>query len=271
MKFSELKEELDQLKKREGHLISNVVGLNLKEDEEVTVFNNEKGIAFIVNEPLRQRGYYSVTDYSELIRLLQQHPSGVVIEYLHKEETIDEMETWFQKGGFAFYKRYIRSTVLYKKNPYSIPETGRRKLLTELYDPNCKEFPQLSDVQELYELTLDTFDPLTDDIPTVERWKKIIENKECVIYREEEKIICYYMYRLEGKKLYSNIALNQGGANWLYNLERSTFEFFWNEGVRVFYAWIDEENEKARRRYNKRIKEAIERETFLYNSIFIKK
>ena len=97
-----------------------------------------------------------------------------------------------------------------QKNPYDIPETGRRKLLVELYDSVCKEYPQLSDVQELYELTLSTFDPLTDDIPTVEQWKNIIENKECVIHREEGKIISYYVYRLEGKKLYSNITLNRG-------------------------------------------------------------
>ena len=88
-----------------------------------------------------------------------------------------------------------------QKNPYDIPETGRRKLLVELYDSVCKEYPQLSDVQELYELTLSTFDSLTDDIPTVEEWKNIIENKECVIHREEGKIISYYVYLNRGVRI----------------------------------------------------------------------
>ncbi len=270
MKFIDIQKRIDELKKKEGKLVSNIIFSQIDSEEEAEALWDEKGVVFIVQEPNRKRAYYAVSDTSVLISLLHKVESGVVLECIHQKEMINEMEKFILESGFSFYKKYIRVTICYNENPHKIPEKGRRKLLQELYDPACGEYPSIEDARELYELTKETFDPLTDDVFTIDVWKSIIRKKECLVYREQGKIISYYVWRLEGKKLYSNISVNQGPANYLYNMERRAFETMWDKGIRVYYAWFDMENSKALTRYNKNSEKCITSIKQIFNSIYIK-
>lgn len=273
MKFVEVQKEINRLKKKEGKLISNIVLSQIEPEEEAEVLRDEKGIVIVVQEPNRKRAYYAVSDISVLVSLLQRVENGVILECLHREETANEMEKFFVKSGFAFYKKYVRITVCYHQNPYTIPEKGRRKIVQEMYDSSYGEYPVEEDAQELFQLTREVFDPLTDDVFTLERWKDIIQKKECILCREQGRIISYYVWQLEGKKLYSNITVNLGPANYSYNIERRVFEHMWNNGVRVYYAWFDMKNAKALNRFNQlneNAEQCIKSCSYMFNSIYIK-
>lgn len=269
MKIKEVFEKVNLIKIKHKKLYTNIIWSNLPENEDAEVHIEEKGIVFIIQEPNRRRGYYAVSDLTILVLLLKKVENGVVLEQIHKGKT-DDMKNHFLGSGFRDYQMYIRTTICYKKNPYEIPEHGRRKLLQEMYDAECGEYPTSNDAQELCDLANSLFDPLTDDIFTLEKWSDIIEKKECLIYRENGIIIACYVWHLEGKKLYSNMAMNQGAANYLYNIERRVFEHMWENGIRIYYSWINCKNKKALLRYNQNTKEYIKTINHIYNSIYVK-
>lgn len=268
MTFLEVQDKINHIKKNYGRLTSNILLPNVREAEIEQVFENEKALVFTVNEPYRKRGYFAGADVQSLSDVLQKLPKDTVVEYLFRRE--NDMKKCFEIGGLKEYACYIRRTWVYTANPYEVPETGRRRLLQELYDPNFGEYAQMSDVDELYNLVKDIFDPVCDDIFTPEHWQEIINNKECLLYRENGEIITFYVWRYEGRKLYNNMTVNLGPANYLYNLERRVFDEKWQWGNRVYYAWVNMNNQRSLKRENHKIGDALKSVEVVYDGIYIK-
>lgn len=262
MKIKEISEKVSELKRQHKKLYTNVIWSNLDEDKETTFFESKKGIVFIVQETNKDKVYYAVSEREELIPLLEDVPVGAVLEYRYRKE--NDMDSILHCAGLKSYANYFRVTTIYQENPYG-KETGRRKLLNELYDPDCAEYPKLEDAKELEQLTRKMFDPLTDDVYSLDEWKEIIKRKECLVIREAGKIVTYFVWRLEGKKLYCNISLNLGPANYMYNLERKVFDCVWAAGVRISYAWFNEENVRVLSKSSLNPSEGD-----LYDAIYIK-
>ena len=272
MKYFDVKVKINNIRKQNKGIETNYYANVLSDEDDVITFESEKAIIYIMQEPFRQRVYFVSADEGELMELLQLVPKGAVLEYVHKDVNPALLNT-FQEGKLEKYATYIRHTTCYVENPFLFPEKGRRALLQELYEPNFGEYATVSDVDELYDLTKETFDVICDDVYTKEKWTEIVQNKECLLYRDNGKIISYYVWRLEGKKLYSNISLNKGPANVLYNLERRILEQMWEKGIRIYYAWYNVENSAALSRTNKNeeISKCVKSHSQIYNSIFVRK
>lgn len=271
IKIYEIKEKMQKLKKNYGKIETNLMpGIVDDEVEAEACYENEKALAFIVQEPNRKRAFFAFTEEEPCKELLSMLPAGTILESVSRTDT-NPFEHIFNDSGMERYALYYRVTSCYFDNPYLIPEKGRRALLMEMYDPTCGEYAKEEDVTELYELTRKNFDPLCDDVFTIEQWKEIVSRNECLYYREDGKIVAFYVWRLEGKKLYSNMAVNEGPANYLYNLERRVFEEMWNKGIRIFYAWFNCKNTKAIRRGNEDTAKVAKPPEIIYNHVFIKK
>ncbi len=281
IKICEVKEKMRALKKNFGKMQTNFYPGIVDDELEAECYENEKALVFIVQEPNRKRAFFAYAEEDSCKKLLPMLPAGTITESVSRTET-NPIEHIFKDSGMERYALYCRVTSCYSENPYLIPEKGRRQLLQEMYDPACGEYAKEEDVAELYELTRETFDPLCDDVFTLEQWKEIVARNECLYHREAGKIVAFYVWRLEGKKLYSNMAVNEGPANYLYNLERRIFEEMWNKGIRIFYAWINCANTKALRRGNEDAVKALQKEDkgttkiikpqeIIYNHVFIKK
>lgn len=230
----------------------------------------EQAIVFIVHESFRRRCFFAYADEEDLVSLLLKVPSDTMMEFVSKEKE-NPLEKVFIKGNMDKYASYIRKTVYYKENPYNVPETGKRALLSEMYDPDCGEYATMEAAEELDALHRQIFDPLCDDMFTMDEWKEKIKKKEILIYREDGKITTYFCFRPEGRKLYMNIAVNTSTADILYNMERRIFEEMWERGIRVYYGWFNEKNDKALSRENKNALKCIRSRELLYNYIYIKK
>lgn len=270
MKIYEIKNKIHTLKRTYMRIETNFYPGVANDEQEAELFENEKALVFIIQEPNRRRAFFAFAEEASLKELLLKIPSGTITEYIHKQKR-NPLEQLFKDSNMEQYALYIRSTLCYQANPFSIPETGRRKLLMEMYDPSCGEYAKEEDALELCELTKESFDVLCDDVFTMDQWKKIIANQECLLYRENGKIITFYVFRQEGKKLYSNMVVNKGAANFSYNLERRIFEEMWTKGIRVFYAWYNCKNNKALKRGNKATDKVIKSKEIIYNQVFIKK
>ncbi len=266
----DVKKKINVLKQSHGKLITNFYFGSIDDMQKAECLENDKALVFVVQEPFRKRVYFAAADPAACSALLSQLPENSVLEYICQDNS-NPFEQVFINGGMERYTRYIRITMTYSENPYMVPEAGRRKLLQEMYDPEFGEYAGEEHAVQLYQTSREVFDELCDDIFTLEKWKKIIADKECMVYYENGELIAYYVYRLEGKKFYSNLSVNRGSANYLYNLERRVFEEMWNKGIRTFYYWINEDNAKALRRGNEKVKMYMKSYHEIYNFIYIKK
>lgn len=265
MKIEVINKRIAELKKRYGKLLTNIYKT---EDKEASAFyETEEGILYEVTEPEKIKVYYAVKDKLVFLELIQNANKGAVLEYIHRKG--NDLPIFLDTPKLKLYKTYIRITVSYKSNPFELPEEGRRALLPKMYDPTCGEYPDMSDIDELDKLMRENFDVLTDYIFTREQWEEIIKRKECLCYKENGVIYTFYIWRLEGKKLYINVALNMSTANYLYNLERRVFEEMWAKGIRTSYAWYHVKNYKALKRQNKKVNDVVLRKSELYNTIYL--
>lgn len=266
----DVKKKINALKQSHGKLITNFYYNSLDDMQKAECLENEKALVFLVQEPFRKRVYFAAADPDACSALLSQLPENSVLEYIC-QDNLNPLEPVFINGGMERYTSYIRVTMTYSENPYEAPEAGRRKLLQDMYDPEFGEYAGEEHAAQLYQITREVFDEFCDDIFTFEKWKKIIADKECLLYCEEGEIVAYYVYRLEGKKLYSNLSVNKGAANYLYNLERRVFEEMWEKGIQTFYAWFNESNVKALQRENEMARKCVKSRHEIYNFIYIKK
>lgn len=269
MKIRQIKEKIRLLKNIYKKIETNFYPGILSDEQGAVIFENEQALVFIVQEPNRQRVFFAFADKEAFSELLLQIPAGAVMEYIYKQGQ-NPLKLVFENGNMKKYATYMRKTVCYRENPFSIPETGRRKLLERMYDSECGEYAKEEDIAELDELTKETFDILCDDVFTLDQWKKTIKKKECILYREDGKIISFYVFRLEGKKLYSNLSVNRGSANFLYNLERRIFEEMWEKGIRIFYGWFNIQNSRALIRKNENRDQTVKSEEIIFNDIYVK-
>lgn len=265
MNDADIKKKVAEIKKQSKEFLSNIYPGKL-DSGDYDVIEQDGAIFVFVEEPFRKVGLFAAKDKETLVQILRGIPSGIMIEWIYRDENI--LKEIMEEAGIQEYTMYIRRTYTYCNNPYQIPESGKRKLLQDLYDPDRGEYPVDEDAEELYDLAQSVFDVNCDEIFSVEQWRDRIRKKEVLVYREADKIIACYVWRQEGKKLYSNISINTGPANCLYNLERRVFEQMWEKGIKTHYFWRNNFRKKVRLHYETSI-ECIDKEDILYNMIYL--
>lgn len=266
MQYEEVMKEVDCFRQLYKKIFTNILPGAMKSDIEYNLIQKNEGLIIIAQEPHRKRGYFAAKDKNALEKILQGLPKNIFFEWIYRDK--NELDAVMEHANINLYETYFRCSQTWSGNPYEVPEEGRRMLLQELYDPSCGEYAVIEDAKELYELSKSVFDINCDDVFTVEEWCERISRREVLVYREEGKIISTYVWHLEGKKLYSNISINLGAANILYNMERRIFTEMWEKGIRIYYAWYNVRNIKELSRGNKKAEGLLLHTDIMYNAIY---
>ncbi len=240
---------MDMRKKNRGNenFFTNIKLGNCNEENIIDFKYNDNAMIVLIKENYIVKGYLCYSDVESINELIDEIESPFFVFW----NTKDKNEKALEDLDVKLYTIYQRDTVRYDKNPYLEPDTtSRRDILRKMYEPNFGEFASEDDAEELNKLSLMLFDEYSDELPSVDEWRDICKRKECLIYREDNPeennpIVAYYVWRLEGKKLYSRMSANRSGANILYNLERRIFTDYFDQGIRVFYGWSDIYNVQA--------------------------
>lgn len=241
-------QEMTRIKREYGMAITNFTMNSAEEESCEEIYKSKSYYAVLYKDIDKYVLSFVVASLEDLHNLIELMPNNTVINILYRKIDECDLDAFLKSEGLLLHATYQRTSIRYKSNPYLCPEKSkRRQILPKMYDPECGEYPDLEDAEELDCLCRKVFDPLCDDMFSIDEWKEKIENKEILVYRDEGKITAYYMFRLEGKKLYSNMSVNIGAANTLYNMERRIFEEMWNKGIRTFYGWGNLKNKKARK------------------------
>lgn len=238
----EWQQQYTKLRRNHEKIWTNYLSYHPSDFTEITIQNSD-GHATIVKETEKNKMYFCTASQDSFVNLIKQAPNNTVFNYAYRKE--NDLLPLTEAAGLKKYATYSRSTICYHSNPYLEKEIPRRQILQKMYDPECGEFPTEENIPELDELCHQVFDPLCDDVFSYAEWKNVIANKEILVYKEAGEIIAFYVFRYEGKKLYSNLSVNIGGANTLYSMERRIFEEAWEKGIRVYYGWGNLDNYRA--------------------------
>jgi len=275
MKIDDFRNKISMIRNN-GKMITNYWPGAISKDIDLEFIENNNTLIVIVQEAYRKKAYFWTNNGTELSETLRLIPDGTVVEYIYKDE--NNIKNTLCEAGLTNYATYLRTTVTYKEYPHDVPCSKRIQLLRDLYDPSCAIRATRKDIKELFEININTFDKTCDEVFTLDDWEQIVEEKRCLIAKENNQIISYYVWKRDGKKLYSNISVNRGPANYLYCLERKVFDEAWEDGIRVFYHWVNLKNPRLKRLAKKSeidAKEMVkvvssEKYEYLYNDIFVK-
>lgn len=242
MKIVEILEYATELKK-EGKVFSNFYFNNLDNEIEVETEKNKGAIIFIILENEVKKLYFFANNNKALSELLILQSQGTIINFVQKGENV--FSDLMKESNFNLYAKYIRKSLKIDKDE----KIDENNIFEQMYDENCGEYAILEDIPKLMELMRSKFDPKSDYFPTVIEWKEIIENQWAIMYKEDDEILSLFIYKIEGKKYYGCISINDATADILYNIEKRAYKTAIEKyGVNLKYAWFDEKNAKAIRR-----------------------
>ncbi len=205
-----------------------------------------EGLVIIRDEGWKRNAYFLVSSLDELDGVLSCLGEGDIVEYQYREE--DDTKRRLDENRLSSYACFIRITSKFETNPYLENGAGWKRILNRMYDPGIFEIATDSDVELLKKITDHTFDPICYGRVSDAEWDTIIREKRCLVVRDDDGIESFYVWRLEGKKLYGELGYNRGMAINLYSMERWVFEKAWKKGIRVYYGWMDVNNDMARKR-----------------------
>lgn len=246
MKIREILSIISGIKQQNKSVVTNYYYSYNTSDCEFDVWQEKGAIVFCIRENDVYRAFFYTNDKNTLIELLKKLPKDTVIDYLSKDE--EDQAEWMNEAGFDLYNVLSRMS---NGDLKTVPkaQTKREKILEELYDPSFGEFATLDDCDEILSLLYEVFDYRVSRLPSKEELQEMILKNWVLLYRLDNKIISFLIYKIEGKKYYGYQIYNEGTADITYNLERRALQYaIENYGVTSSYAWVEIRNKGANKR-----------------------
>ena len=245
----QIQEKISLLKKKCSSIISitNYYNqMNLREKEFET-WIAESTIIFWYEKMSISYVFFCSYDEKELYHGLQQLPEKAVFHVASKNKDVTEL--WEKRTGYRLYSIYGR----FGYTLGSLEEEKQRfasMKLDRFYDENLGYIAKKEDLLEIQELIYNNFDPFCDQLFSNEEMENLIENKNVWIEREGKEICTIFIFQIEGKKYYANLALNRSTADVLHSIQKkSVLQAIEENQVVYFYGWQALDNKQASRKH----------------------
>lgn len=245
MNCREVVTEITKRKKQGVQALSNFFPNAAMEKMNFEIITGNNTVVFWGDDSLVTRVYFYSCDEYELIQLLQKVPQGTILDYICKVGQAPC--SVIEKAGFHLLASYCKRQLPLNEMD-QVPDSKKGKMLFDMYNPDCGDYASLEDLIPLQKLLLDVFDPKVDHLYSDDELREMIKNKEIILYKTKDQISCFFVFKREGKRLYAAFSYNNATADILYSIERRERDNARRMGMKVMYAWFNEENYKALRR-----------------------
>ncbi len=247
MRLEQIQEKIKSLKIDNRNKISNFYNQSELKDKEFQTWMGEDTIIFWFKKINVNQVYFYSGDEEELREGLNKLPISYTIHVItDKKECASD---WEQKLGCPLYD-------IYGRFGHSLGDLEMEKKrfadmkLDRFYDKSLGMLADKSDLKELQQMIYQTFDESCDQLFIDEEMERLIDNKNVWIAKDENKICTIFIYRIEGKKYYANLALNHSTADVLYSIQKkSILEAIEEYHVTYFYGWQSLKNIQASRKH----------------------
>lgn len=201
------------------------------------VISRPEAITFGVESNGVYRVYFAACDRKILCNLLQEYPTGSVIDYISRDPK--EIDFIIYQTGFDTY------TTMQRYKLTNLEENFGRGLPVDFfynYSPDLVTEAMPGDECEIYYLLLDTFDKNISHLPSVQEILQYIKNKEVYVYRSNNEIVMLWMFSRNAKKVYSYQVINKGESVAVWSAWYKGVLTFFNEGILALETWIEVKN-----------------------------
>ncbi len=242
MKHDQLMSFIHALRKTKKKLVTNYYLTYQNSQQDFETWIGENSVVFCVQEENLVRCFFASTDMEELNHLLANVPEGAVMDYISREEM--RQFPWVDSGIFEHYTTLMRHT----NSNFSeeSPKSKRSLFLEQFYDESIGEFARQEDAEELYDMLYKIFDYRVSRLPSRQQLSDMIDKNWVLLYRENDRIVAFLMYQIEGRKYYGYQIYNEGTADITYNLEVKANKYARDHyPVNSSYAWIEVGNKAA--------------------------
>ena len=247
MNLGQIKERIRMLKLDGKECISNFYYRAEDNEKEYQVWSGEHSLIFSYEKLGINQVYFISNDEEELRRGLSLLPKNSVIHLISKDKEVGE--EWSKRLGYPLYSIYGRFG--YSLGTLEI-ETKRfaENKLDRFYDDRFGVFATNADLNDIQKIIFETFDVNCDVLFTDAEMEKLIQNKNVWIEKENGEICTLFIYRIEGKKYYANLAVNRSTADILYSIQKkSILQEIQEHNVTYFYGWQSLTNMQATRKH----------------------
>ena len=243
--FSELQKRISEIS-RVKRVKTNFYGhMELRNQEFQTVQTDQTIVFWYHDSNICRVFFYSVKE-SEIKELLKKVPQGAVVDIISKHK--DEEEQWKALTGFSVlsvYGRFGRNIESAEQEQERFKKNPLDRFYREEYGCLAKK-EQLNEIQHILQTH---FDNAGDHLYSDDQMTELINNKRVWIQCEEGKITTIFVYKIEGKKFYSNTSFNDSTADVLYSIQKKVLlQAIEEYGIIYFYGWIRINNRQSLRK-----------------------
>jgi hypothetical protein len=221
--FDRLNKTIAEFRNEHKPTYNNYYGVS--NDTKCECFCSNGTLLLRVKEYDYYRLYILSNNRDALIAILKSLDKGVYVLNLPSKSPIDEWDKILADADFKPYASYERY--------YNTQIKGKKISIGEEAEEN--------DTTSIYKLFTQNFDKKTDHIPSFEQIREMIINKQIYITRgEQNEVVGFIIFTLEGKKCYLNawLELSGRGIFLLYKF----FNLMIDRGLSYCYFWVNSKN-----------------------------
>lgn len=250
VRFEEINQQIQRIKKyaKQG-LVSNYYNLLPERGEQICYYAwTSYAAVFVLNRNDGHYGYFFGSDLNEISSLLEQVPEQTMVEYISKNE--DHYHAFLSSAGLkkkAVFKRLVYPNLQEifdgSKNQYG----DLLQRFSRQYEFQDRIIAEKEEADSIIQIFSKVFDQYTSHTPSKQELLALIEKKQVLIYKENERIRALHIYKLEGKKYYSYVSYNDGPFFMMYSLLARALKDAIKAGAVYGYCWVEERNQKSLR------------------------
>lgn len=225
-------------KGKKDFFISNIFSVP---GEILSIKEEENGIAFLVSDNGVKRAYFSCSEIDSIYALMEDMPKDTGVEIIDRELNSMVSEV-LGRIGFEHFATYLRASnkdlvVTYDKN---IPDRFQNIKYEEY-----ARLATLEDVDQIYCLLYETFNPLTSHLQNIEELRNDILRKGVRISVNRGMVEALLTYKFQGKKLYMEHMVNRGESILMHSLYFPVLKYAVEHNVNYAYTWMRDDNGRA--------------------------
>ena len=181
------------------------------------------------------RIYFMSNDAEELVSILSSLDKDDIINIPSKKGIQEDLNTILTKEGYSLFATYER-------------------MYNNLVEPRGQfdaELANLADVEGIYQLLHNHFNPYTDTLPTREYISELIEKKWVLINRNEDtkEVEGTLLLRFEPQKCHYYIWVDSSNFTKALNLFINGFNYMNEKGYEKAYLWVRSTNVRPKKIY----------------------
>lgn len=205
--------------------------------ENIEFLHFSKTVLYFERDTNFTRIYFSSTDLNELEFALRSIPSNQnpAISYVDKTKNQDLVAA-ITSSGFKEIAQYARM----KKLDFTITQNDREE-----------RYAILSETERIHDLLNQHFNPITDYLPSKEEIAQLIDQKQIIVERENDKVTGFVVFRVNHRTVNFNFLLNCGRPGNGTILKHSFLRCMAARNVTSGFLWVNTLNTPAQRLYER--------------------